>query len=530
MPVLNWIGKDKVVNHDKELPFRVLKPVKELSVGNNSENLLIQGDNLEALKALMPFYYGKVKCIYIDPPYNTGFEGWIYNDKVNSPQIKSWLKKTVGAEGEDLCRHDKWLSMMYPRLKLLKDLLKDDGVIFVSIDDNEVHNLRQLMNDIFGEENFIDNIIWKKRYGGGAKEKYLISVHEYVLFYAKNIKKLPSINVPTTEESVERYYKYKDEKFNTRGPYRTHPLEATKSMGERKNLVFPIIGPDGVKIMPKRQWLWSKDRAYKALKDNDLYFMKSKDGKWTAHTKQYLKDENGETRTGKVFSLIDNVFTQHGTNEILNLFGDAHSFPFPKPSDLIKQLLKIGLPVKSNDLILDSFAGSGTTGQAVLELNKEDGGNRKFILVELERNIAKDITAKRLKKVIEGYDEAKFPKGTGGGFEYLDLNGMLYDYSGYVNPAAQYEDMAAYIYFTETKNYLDISTIKNPHIGSIDSNHYFLFFEKKNENILDEKKLKQIENYKGNKIIYADKCLIDPEKLSKKGVVFKQIPYELKKY
>lgn len=215
MPVLNWIGKDKVVNHDKEIPFRVLKPVKELSVEEDSENLLIEGDNLEALKALMPFYYGKVKCIYIDPPYNTGFEGWVYNDKVNAPQIKTWLNKTVGAEGEDLCRHDKWLCMMYPRLKLLKDLLKEDGVIFVSIDDNEVHNLRQLMNEIFGEENFIDSIIWKKRYGGGAKEKYLISVHEYILFYAKNIQKLPSINVPTPDESIGRYYKYKDEKFST---------------------------------------------------------------------------------------------------------------------------------------------------------------------------------------------------------------------------------------------------------------------------------------------------------------------------
>lgn len=530
MPVLNWIGKDKVINHDKELPFRVLKPVKNLSVGNDNKNLLIEGDNLEALKALMPFYFNKIKCMYIDPPYNTGFEGWKYDDKVNSPQIKGWLHKTVGPEGEDLCRHDKWLCMMYPRLKLLKDLLKDDGVIFVSIDDNEIHNLRMLMNEIFGEENFIDTIIWKKRYGGGSKEKYLISVHEYILFYAKSKANLAPIFIPTSDASAERYYKYKDEKYSQRGAYRTHPLEATKSMDERKNLVYPITGPNGVDILPKRQWLWSRERTLNAIKNNEVAFLKSKDGKLTVHTKQYLKDEQGELREAKAFSLIDNVFTQHGTNEILNLFGDAHAFSFPKPSFLVKQLIQLVTSKNNDDIILDSFAGSGTTGHAVLELNKEDGGNRKFILVELEKHIAKEITAKRLEKVIEGYDGAKFPGGTGGGLEYLDLNGVLYDYSGYVNPNAQYEDMAAYIYFTETKNYLDLPKIKNPYIGAQESTHYFLFFKGKDENILDEKQLKKTEEYKGNKVIYADKCLIDDELLEKRRIIFKQIPYELKKY
>jgi adenine-specific DNA-methyltransferase len=162
MPVLSWIGKDKVVNHDKELPFRVLKPIKELSVGKVSENLLIEGDNLEALKAPMPFYYGKVNCIYIDPPYNTGNEGWFYNYKVNAPQIISWLNKVVGAEGENLCRHDKWLCMMYPRLKLLHSLLANDGCVFVSIDDSEQSNLKQIMDEIFGTQNFVANIIWQK--------------------------------------------------------------------------------------------------------------------------------------------------------------------------------------------------------------------------------------------------------------------------------------------------------------------------------------------------------------------------------
>lgn len=529
MPLLDWIGKEKVINHDKDLPFKVLKPVQKLSHGKG-DNLLIEGDNLEALKALMPFYHGKIKCIYIDPPYNTGFEDWKYNDRVNAPQIKEWLHKVVGSADQDLCRHDKWLCMLYPRLKLLKELLSDDGVIFISIDDNELHHLRLLMDEIFGEKNFVDNIIWKKRYGGGSKEKHLISVHEYVLFYAKNIDNLPPIFVPTRDESIERYYKYKDEKFEIRGPYRTHPLEATKSMGERKNLVYGIPTPDGKLVMPKRQWLWSKERALKAVENNEIQFFKNKSGEWTVHTKQYLKDEQGKTRSSKEFSIIDNVFTQHGTNEIIGLFGDAHKFPFAKPTDLIKQLLNIGSEASSEDIILDSFAGSGTTGQAVMELNKEDGGNRRFILVELEKEIAETVTTTRLTNVINGYSNAKFPKGTGQGFKYLTLNGELFNSGGFVNSDAKYEDMAAYIYFTETNQYLDLADIDNPLIGSMGSNYYFLFFEERGKNILDEKTAKRLLKYDGKRIVYADKCLLDEVFCQKHSIVFKQIPYELKKY
>src|SRR3989338_6088613 len=185
MPTLNWIGKEAVVNHDKEVPFRLLKKVKAHSVGENSQNLIIHGDNLEALKALMPYYHGKIKCIYIDPPYNTGNEKWVYNDKVNSPKIKKWLGKVVGGEAEDLCRHDKWLCMMYPRLKLLRELLSEDGIIFISIDDNEQHRLRMLMDEIFGEENFITNIIWQKKYSPQNDAKYFSDMHDFLVVYAK---------------------------------------------------------------------------------------------------------------------------------------------------------------------------------------------------------------------------------------------------------------------------------------------------------------------------------------------------------
>lgn len=519
MPVLNWIGKDKVVNHDKELPFRVLKPVKDQSIGEASENLLIQGDNLEALKALMPFYYGKVKCVYIDPPYNTGNEKWVYNDKVNSPQIKAWLKKVVGPEGEDLCRHDKWLSMMYPRLKLLKDLLSEDGTIFVSIDDNELHNLRLIMNEIFGEQNFVNIFTWKKNSSGKTVNREFPVNTEYLLMYSKN-REFVNFNIvyKPLAKSTKKTYSKND--HDGRGQYASVSVQKTGSPGPLTT--YDYVDNNG-KIWPcPKKGYRMIQKKLKALENDDRLILTGS----VLREKSYWNERNNEGQIAD--TLWDDIDEGNiGTKELHDIFNDA-VFDHPKPISLIKRAIKIGSG--NNGLVLDSFAGSGTTGQAVLELNKEDGGSRKFILVELEKDIAKNVTAKRLTKVIEGYEGAKFPEGTGQGFEYLDLNGELYDYSGYVNPDAKYEDMAAYIYFTETKNYLDISSIENPHIGSQGNIHYFLFFDGKGNNVLDEEILKKTDKYKGDKIIYADKCLLDEEELTKKGIIFKQIPYELKKF
>jgi len=395
--VLNWAGKSDAFRALQSPSTDTLVPCKEESVNfDTTGNIFIEGENLEVLKVLQKAYFGKIKMIYIDPPYNTGNDNFIYPDKFSESR-EEYLNR-IGDKDETglmtregLFRknskdsghyHSNWLSMMYPRLFLARNLLRDDGVIFVSIDDNEVHNLRLLMNEVFGEENFVDCVIWKKRYGGGAKEKYLVSLHEYALLFAKSIDLLDPIFVPNNPESVEKYYKSKDDKYELRGPYRTHPLEATKSMGDRPNLVFPITAPDKTKILPKRQWLWSKDRAQKALMENDLEFIKGKDG-WSVHTKQYWKDEQGNIRQSKAFSIIDNVFTQHGTNEIIDLFGSAKYFAFPKPTGFVKPLLSIGTTSFEDDIILDFFAGSCTTAHAVLALNKEDGGNRKFICVQL---------------------------------------------------------------------------------------------------------------------------------------------------
>lgn len=394
--VLNWAGKSDAFKILQIPSTKTLVPAKDESENfDETQNIFIEGENLEVLKVLQKSYFGKVKMIYIDPPYNTGNDSFIYPDKFS--ETKAEYEKRVGDKDEDGYMtkdgmfkknskengqyHSNWLNMMMPRLYLAKNLLRSDGVIFVSIDDNEVHNLRLLMNEVFGEENFIEQIIWKKRYGGGAKEKYLVNLHEYILMFSKAKENIDPIFINNNKEFIEKYYTKKDEKFNERGPFRLQPLEAAKSMGERKNLVFEIPGPEGVVIKPKRQWLWSQERVLKALKENNLEFNKDKNGEWTVAIKQYLRDENGNEKKLKVTSIIEGIFTQHGTKEIENLFDTVDYFPYPKPSSVVKHILEFS--TESDDLILDFFAGSGTSAQAVMDLNKEDGGSRKYVCVQL---------------------------------------------------------------------------------------------------------------------------------------------------
>jgi adenine-specific DNA-methyltransferase len=388
---LEWPGKREAIVTANMPTTNTLRPVREDSVNfDTTENLYIEGDNLEVLKLLQESYLGKIKMIDIDPPYNTGND-FVYRDnfaqdtdefKADSGMTDDRGNRLVANPETSGRYHSDWLTMMYPRLKLARNLLTEDGLIFISIDDNEIHNLRKVCDEVFGEMNFIDCVIWKKRYGGGAKEKYLISLHEYVLVYAKNQNELADLFIPLTEESINRYYKLKDSNYSKRGPYRTHPLEATKSMGERKNLVFPIPAPDGTMVLPQRQWLWSKERVYEYLEKGEIEFIKSKNDSWSVHSKQYLNDENGEIRQGKPFSIIEDVYSQHGTNEVLDILGNAQIFSFPKPIKFLNYLLNVGASEKDS-IVLDFFSGSATTAHAVMQLNAEDGGNRKFIMVQL---------------------------------------------------------------------------------------------------------------------------------------------------
>ena len=385
-----WVGKKAAIVEANKPIRKTLRPcVEESKDWDTTENLYIEGDNLEVLKLLQESYLGKVKMVYIDPPYNTGND-FIYADDFMRSQEEE--NEQMGMYDEDENRlfkntdtngrfHSDWCSMIYSRLMLARGLLADTGLIFVSIDDCELTNMRRICDEVFGETNFVDTIIWKKRYGGGAKEKWLVSLQEYVLVYCKNTALLGELYVPLTKDSIERYYQKKDENYATRGGYRTHPLEATKSMDARANLVYPIPAPDGSEIWPKRQWLWSKDRAYEALVKGELEIYQGNDGSWQVATKQYLRDADGTERLGKMFSIIENIYTQHGTNEMISLMGNAKIFPFPKPSSFVKQLLP--LASDKDSIVLDFFSGSATTAHAVMQLNAEDGGHRKFIMVQL---------------------------------------------------------------------------------------------------------------------------------------------------
>lgn len=352
-------------------------------------NFLLEGDNLHSLRLLEKTHSGKIDVIYIDPPYNTGGTQFRYDDAI---VVK-----------EDGFRHSKWISFMKNRLSIARNLMSDNGIIFISIDDNEVAPLIMLCDEIFGQENHVETIIWKNKYGAGAKTVGFISVHEYILCYSKNpIKDLTS----ELNEEGQAEYKKRDEKYELRGGYLTQPLMTT-SLGDRPNLVYDVEY-NGDVISPRKQWVWSKERLQAAIENNEVEFNKQKDGTYSVRAKKYLIDEDGNMRRGKPVTIFNGPFTQDGTKEIREHFGTEDAFKFAKPSELIRKLIAFEINGQSskNAVILDFFAGSGTTAQAVLEQNRRDHGHRTFILcTNNEENICETVTYPRVENVIKGYRE-----------------------------------------------------------------------------------------------------------------------------
>jgi len=524
MAILNWIGKGAVVNHDKDVPFKLLKKVKSGSINKNSKNLIIHGDNLEALKALMPYYSGKIKCIYIDPPYNTGNESWTYNDKVNSPKIKKWLNKIIGKEGEDLCRHDKWLCMMYPRLKLLKELLSEDGVIFVSIDDSELYNLNLLIEEIFGKENFIVNFVRKSGVSPRLDTKHISKEQDYILCYAKNESKLKFKKIKIENDDS---YHLVDEYSERRGKYKLNKLDRGSIRYSEKS-DYPIKTPDNTLIYPGGRkekdnwsWRWSKEKLKWGMKNGFIVFKKGKKG-WTIYFKQYQYVDNKDNfiqRELPYKTLLLNYFNEIANRELKDIFNEK-KFDYPKPVSLLKYL--ISSISDKNNVILDSFAGSGTTGHAVMDLNKEDKGNRKFILIEMEKNIVKDVTVERIKRVIKKYNYKE-------GFEYCKLDNPLFNENGQIDKSCNYKQLANYIYFVETNTNIDKKKMKSIFIGDYQDIEYYLIFKTRNHNILHGESLKLLNKNNKKKVIYADQCLLSDEFMEKNSIIFKQIPYEIEK-
>ncbi len=537
MPTLNWIGKEAVVKHHKDVPFRLLEPVADLSCGpaqgKDSGNLIVQGDNLHALKALLPRYAGQVKCIYIDPPYNTGNEGWVYNDNVNSPEIRRWLGEVVGKEGETLDRHDRWLSMMYPRLVLLKQFLREDGAIFVSIDDNEVATLRLLMDEIFEARNFVGTVIWQKKYAVANDHKTIAPMHDFVLVYQRS----PSWqrNLLPRGEEKDSQYKFEDQK----GQFRSSDYTCAKTAEERPNLYYPVTNPNtGEEIWPKRTrvWAYSQEEHQRHVAEGLIYWGKDGKGKVPAYKryKHLLRNDGVVPQT-----LWPHEFAGHTDGsrkelrEVLHDIPSVSDFATPKPSLLIQRVLQIATDKES--LILDSFAGSGTTAHAVLKQNDEDGGNRRFILVEMDENIAQDVTRERVKRVAEGYSNAKGQtvEGLGGGFQFCRLSAEpLFDADGQIRSDVKFAQLAEFVWFAETGTGFT-GTADSPLLGVHEGRAIYLLYNGilKDKsvgggNVLTGPVFEVLPKFAGPKVIYAAANRMGA-RAAREGVTFKQTPYAL---
>ncbi|MCD7803142.1 MAG: site-specific DNA-methyltransferase [Clostridiales bacterium] len=611
MPTLEWIGKEKVINHHQEVPFRVLERQYSYDADgmhaedNGSENMVIHGDNLEALKALLPRHEGRIKCIYIDPPYNTGNEGWVYNDNVNDPHIVKWLGEVVGKEGEDLSRHDKWLCMMYPRLKLLQRLLSDDGVIFISIDDNELYSLKMICDEIFGSSCFVSNISWQRTYSKRNDSKGIPAEVEHIVVYSKTSNWNPK-RLRRTEEMNEGYSsldgdarEWSSVTINAPGAS-THqgmvyaiqhpitlelmypPLGRCWSFGQPQMLECmnewseyelrtiddydkrcEICGSEkGVSQDTKAIMLKNVETQEKAIRRYEegikkitpwpmLYFTAK--GRGGLRRKQYLDKSAGKVATN-YWAHSEVGHTGEAANELAAIFGGHSPFDTPKPTRLIERILQIA--GNQETLILDSFAGSGTTAHAVLNMNKADGGHRKFILIEM-MDYADSITAERVKRAIQGYGTGKKAvEGTGGDFSYYELGEPLL-LGENLNEAVGLDKIREYIWYTETKQPIhnaqfimhnsqctihndgdedgklcimnpELCITPNPYyLGDYNHTAYYFHYEPDRICVLDYAFMATISEKADGYVIYADRCALSNEELLRFGITFKKIPRDI---
>lgn len=574
MPTLHWIGKEKVINHHLDVPYRVLEHQYTFNSEHGtsaplsdhttvSGNKIIHGDNLEALKSLLPEYEGKIKCIYIDPPYNTGNEGWVYNDNVNDPKIKKWLGQVVGKEAEDLTRHDKWLCMMYPRLKLLHKLLAEDGAIFISINEDEQASLKLLLDEIFGSANYLTMFTIKLRHEErilkGDKEFH--EVTEQLYLYRKSNKFKPhkkqydntsidgyiyEVNIiddnpqtflmdgkTVTSYNPSQFKIAKKEpsenclkKINIRGTLKEgnssgrfymkhfHPLVA-----ENYGYLFsvPDMGDDGT---GNRFFLLPKDEK----KSNGDYF-------------QGIPQKRSDVKEVPYPNYFD--FTDD-----FNRVGYEGGVDFrfgKKPLEFLKRVFEIaGLQNIPDALILDSFGGSGSTGHAVLQFNKDYTGNRKFILIEMQE-YAETTTAARIKNAIRGYGDKE---GIGGSFDYYELGPALFNEDNEINELVGVEKLRQYIYYTETKSVINSEVREmsnaNTHNSSLITPNYFLgkhnntayyfYYEQDMVTTLNHEFLSTIKTRAEQYVIYADNCLLTKEFMMKHHIIFKKIPRDITKF
>lgn len=569
MPTLNWIGKEAVVKHHLQVPFRLLKDVPDLACGDTGTgNLVMQADNLVGLKALLPYYAGKVKCVCIDPPYNTGVDerseegkrtGWIYSDNVNSPEIREWLNRVVGTEAEDLSRHEKWLCMMYPRLALLKQFLREDGVMFAHIDEVEYGNLRHLLDEIFGIQNRVGTLIWHNATDNNPTN--IAIEHEYVLCYARNKGALaPEWKAETLavkesllkigDDFIKKHknqeqlqaayskwfranknelwpfdrYKFIDEAGIYTGSQSVHN---PGKEGYRYDVLHPVTGKPCAQ--PLMGYRFPEETMKRLLSEGRIIF--GSDEKKIVELKVYVRDYRA--KLASLFELDGRV----GTNEIKDIFPEnKRPFDFPKPTALIEEVLSF--TTTGDDIVLDSFGGSGTTGHAVLKLNKADGQQRRFILIEMKPSIAREVTAERVRRVAEGYSNAKGEKldGLGGGFRFCELGEPLFDEAGQIRVTVRFADLARHVYFTETGEPLPRERVPNtPLLGVCRGVGIYLLYNgilgdksANGGNVLTRSVLAQLPPFDGPRVVYCAGCLLGPERLAAQRITVRQTPYEIR--
>lgn len=526
MPTLNWIGKEAVEKHHKDVPYRLLEPVDELSYGDeHSGNLLVQGDNLHALKALLPRYAGKVDCIYIDPPYNTGNEGWIYNDNVNSPEIKKWLGEVVGKEGETLDRHDRWLCMMYPRLLLLKKFLSENGVILVSLDDVEVGYLRLLLDEIFGFKNRLATIVWNTRNTDNRIKTMLSPDHEYIFVYGKNE------NVRIQGRIIDRS-DFKNPDNDPRGPYVTDPLKGKATKSERPNLhSYSMEKPNSNLVWqpdPAKGWITDKEGYKKLLAEDRIWWPSNNKTGWP-RKKRFLFEAQERMPASSFWKEFK---SQSGARELDEIL-DERVFAFPKPIGLMQQIISYCVP--KNGLVMDSFAGTGTTAHAVLKQNSEDEGSRNFILIEMDKNISIDVTAERIKRVCKGYTNNKneYIEGLEGGFQFFKLSKEpLFEANGHIRSDVSFAQLAEFVWFSETGTGYT-GKADSPLLGVFEGRSIYLLYNgilkdltEQGGNILTKQVYDVLPKFDGSKVIYAAANRLGI-KAKRENIIFKQTPYAL---
>ncbi|MYG39124.1 MAG: site-specific DNA-methyltransferase, partial [Synechococcus sp. SB0676_bin_10] len=422
-------------------------------------------------------------------------------------------------------------AMMWPRLELLQGLLAEDGSIWVSVDDREAHYLKVIMDEVFGRQNFLSSFIWKKSYGGGAKAKWFVGLHEYVNLYCKNVDRFPEMFLPPDPNAVKKYYKFSDESYEERGPYRLQPL-ATTSMDERPNLRYPITSHDGEEIWPEKQWQWSLERVSKALQNNEIVFTRKRD-KISVSYKQYLKDEDGQERKRKPTTIIEGTYTQHGTNESVALFGQEGKFSFPKPEALIEMILEAS--TNPGDLVLDSFLGSGTTAAVAQKMG------RRYIGIELGDHAVSHCVP-RLRKVIDG-EQGGISKAQnwhgGGGFRFYRLGPPVFMGNGAILPDIRFPVLAAHLWFAETGIPWTQPARLTPFLGVHEGHGYALLYNgilrersTNGGNVLTRTSLATIRRAQGEFMgpltVYGERTTLRQAALTAEAVVFKQTPYEVK--